>query len=433
MAVVLLWLTLLSAVWLFMEPSVHGGEHLHDARARMARAVVRDPVFWATLAVALLTGFVAFNSGISMSYDAAEGVWRIGESKIAAFPGSADGCGVLPFALAVFMVVILQGIRHALGRSARAAFLLVSSVLAGWAGILAAVLMKQHVGLMSQVVTHSSLAYSFVGAAFGLYALSGIVALSESLQRKWKGALPFFVFAVGGTSIGCFLFSPALLSLSFAIGGIALIAYSFMFLARKVRESCEFKFLAIAGASLAVGGLLVVTVLSDASLEEKTSPFVNRAFLTDDFMKARETLSQVAVKVWKARPWAGEGIGTFPIGLRFSATEDDWQLVPNGVQNVPNAGLSVLAERGIVGAVALVLPLAILFGLCCFYAFEWVRLRKGLPMPACFLGFLALLICGVTGFFDCSFLRADAFAALGGFLALSANSLQWGGKTRSEG
>ena len=68
-AKVLLWLALPAACWVLLEPSVRRGEMPHDARRRVFRAIVRDPLFWTFLAVLVVTGLRALNTGVALEYD----------------------------------------------------------------------------------------------------------------------------------------------------------------------------------------------------------------------------------------------------------------------------------------------------------------------------------------------------------------------------
>ena len=70
LAVVMLWLSLPAALWAILEPSVRGGEHLHNARRRVLRGMLRDPLLWALLVVVVITGVRAVNVGIALAYDA---------------------------------------------------------------------------------------------------------------------------------------------------------------------------------------------------------------------------------------------------------------------------------------------------------------------------------------------------------------------------
>ena len=66
-AKVLLWFSLLGAVWNVMSPSVKGNERPHDARLRFAYEVVRDPLFWAGLVLVAFAGIRSQASVRSMA------------------------------------------------------------------------------------------------------------------------------------------------------------------------------------------------------------------------------------------------------------------------------------------------------------------------------------------------------------------------------
>ena len=131
MAKVLLWLSLMSAAWVIMQPSVIHGERPHEARVRFALATVKDPVFWASLLLVAYSGVRALNGGIAFAYDAENAVWSISEPALAIMPGCVDGAGFLPFAACVALLVLLQGIRHGLDAKASMAFFICASVFSG--------------------------------------------------------------------------------------------------------------------------------------------------------------------------------------------------------------------------------------------------------------------------------------------------------------
>ena len=74
-ATVLLWLSAFVSVWVVLVPSIRSGEALHDARCRVASAIVRDPLFWVSLLVIAFTGVRALNGGIGLAYDAETAKW----------------------------------------------------------------------------------------------------------------------------------------------------------------------------------------------------------------------------------------------------------------------------------------------------------------------------------------------------------------------
>ena len=123
-AAVLLWLSLLTGLWMLLGPSVHGGERLHDARYRVASALLSDPLSWVLLGGIIFSGFRALNTGIAFRYNAETAVWYVSSATVPIFPGVVGSSGDLDFAVAVAFFVLVQSCRHSVGRLARMAFLL---------------------------------------------------------------------------------------------------------------------------------------------------------------------------------------------------------------------------------------------------------------------------------------------------------------------
>ena len=420
-ATALLWLSLPAAVWTFMEPSVLDGEMLHNARVRVIRAMTTDPLFWACLVLVAFAGIRALNSGIGLSYDAEKAVWFVSSARFPLFPGSVGFDGYLPFSTAVAATVLIQGCRHSLGRSARMAMLLVSSSLAGAAAVIALVFL----GSSNEVVKAGmACAYpmcSFVGLAFALHFFGGLVALVSAFERGWNLTMPFFSLAVGGTAAGAFVFSPAPVSFAVGVCGVALVAYAFLYTCRNLRATGEFKFLVVCGIALTLGGLMAVAFMPEKLLQERLAPYLTFEFRPERLREIRALLTGVAIKSWLEHIWVGTGVGSFPLDFRFAATPENWSQLSSREVPMFNGWCLLLVERGIVGAVAVLLP----FG---FLAFTYFRRlveglgRLALPHPATFLAPLSAVLLGLTGAYDCSVLRADVMMAAVVFLAISASS-----------
>ena len=420
-AVVLLWISLPTALWTVLEPSIRGGEHLHDARWRVAKSIFRDPLFWASLVLVVFSGLRALNTGITLAYDAEISSWSVSEASFPVLPGVVGASGDLPFAAALAFAVVLQGCRHSLGRSARVAFLLLSSAFSGLAAVIA--LIAAHFGSPGAVAFFSvgEGAYSFFGLVFGLYLIGGIVALVAAFERNWSLAFLLLVLSLGGNGAGLFAFAPPYLSAAFAVAGVVMLGYSFAYSCRALKGSGEFKLLVVAGVSLTLGGLLAVAILPEAVLGGRLAAFRDLAFFSPRFWETRGTLSAVAFRSWISHLWAGTGIASFPLDFRFGARAADWVLFPRGTALLPNGWWLLLAERGVVGFVAFALP----FG---FLLFTYVRRLIGgvdgwtLPHPGCLIAPIVFLLFVADGFLDCSPLRVEALLATGAFLAVSASS-----------
>ena len=100
-AAALLWLSLLTGLWMLLGPSMYGGERLHDARRRVASDLLSDPLSWVLLAGIIFSGLRALNTGIAFRYNAETAVWYVSSATVPIFPGVVGSSGDLDFAVAV--------------------------------------------------------------------------------------------------------------------------------------------------------------------------------------------------------------------------------------------------------------------------------------------------------------------------------------------
>lgn len=415
-----LWLAALAAAWLVMEPSRIGDEMLHGARARVATAIARDPLFWVLVALVAISGVRALNCGIEMSYDAETSKWFLSEPPMPVMPASVDGAGLPVFSLAVVSLVVLEGCRHALGRSARYAFMLVASALSGLGAVVFAMMMREGMGGMAEMSACALVEPSYAGSAFGVYFSASVVALEAAFERRWLKAMPFAALAVLGNAAGLFLFAPAIVVAIFAGAALVVFLYSFLFLRAKLGDSAEFKYLVVFGISLVLGGMLVMGLAPQSLVDARAEPFVTGAFLPEEFFPVRSALSAISYNVWKDGPWLGSGLGTFPFDLRFAATPSDWAVV-SPLQKAPlNGYWLLLVERGVIGAFLLAVPFALM-------VVTYVRrlalgVAVSFPHPLCWIGVVLVAAAGAETLGDASFLSPGAMIALAAVFSLSANA-----------
>ena len=420
-ATVLLWLSLPAVCWTLLEPSFRKGEALHDARYRVSRAIVHDPLFWVFIAIVIVVGLRAFNTGIVMFYDYEARAWSVSPPTFEMFPGSLAKSGYMPFAAALATMVIVMACRHALGRAARMAFLLIASLLAGLSAAMA-LFFASRGNAVAQAALECGLRRLFhPGVAFAFYLLCATVAAFGAFERKWNRAMPAVMLAVAGNAAGLFAFSSPFEVVVFLGADLVLFLFVFVCAWRKLRGTTDFKLLVVFSVSITFGGLLVVAAMPDDIVAARFESIVERKFFLPEFMDVRKALSAAAFKAWATHPWSGVGVGAFQINLRFHFTPADWTLVPRGMTAVPNGWWQLIVERGIVGSLVIALPLG-------FLMFTYIkRLVAGvrtleLPGPAVMLAPLALAAVLAVTFFGCSLLRADVLMALGAMLAVSAKS-----------
>ena len=404
-----LWLIGCAAVWMFLSPSVLGRERLRDARVRVFRAFISDPLMWVMAIVVLMAGIRAFNGGIKMVYDAETTVWSIASAAFPILPGTVDGCGYLPFVTSVLAALLMAACRHALGKAARLSFCLVASVLAG-----ATALTEISLGMQEPQT-------EMAGLAYGIYFLAGTAALVGAFEYRWNWTVPFFLVAIGGTGLGLFAFADVLTLVSFLAAELMLVGYMFFFANRTLRKAAEFKLLVVYGISVTVAVLAVLSLVPEALISGKITSVTPWRLFPDGFSEIRSVLSDIALRSWKVHPWLGSGLSSFSLDVRFFATDSDWLVLISERSSALNGYWHLIAERGIVGAALLALPLVLLLA---YFVIGLVRgaMALRLPHPAALIGPLSLSVAVLDAFFGVSFLRPETMAAVAFSLAVSTKS-----------
>ena len=420
--VVVLWLTLSAALWILLEPSRRSDEMLNDARLRTAYGIVRDPVFWVFVLLSALAAARWANSGVSAAYDAASGKWALSKPAAPFLPSAAAGRGFLEFASTLSLAVAVAGCRHALGRSARLSFLLCSSLFAACGAVAAIVCAWAGVPGIVRNMALDFPPQPFCGGAYGVWMLSGIVALAGGLESRWNKLLLLFSFAIGGCAAGVFYFAPPTASLLW--GGLAVVFVAAcgtrLFFVSAPIDAMRFA-AGIFIASAAPVAVAVALAPEDATAA-KTACFASWNLFPDGFWALRQRLSEIAVAVWRNHVWTGSGLGTFPLEARFAATAADWDLWgPSAPFCALHGWRHFLAENGIAGVAAFAAPFA-------FISFTWLRraLRcdyRRAFLPLCALGPAAVAAAAAATFADISLFDPAFRPAVLCVFALSACAL----------
>ena len=424
-ASVLLWLSLISAAWVVMAPACRPGEMPHKARARISSEMLRDPLMWFLLVAVAFAGLRALNGGIALVYDAESMTWSINPPDVEILPGSVSGAGFLPFAACVSLFVILQGARHSLNAEGAIAFFTASSAIAGISAILAAMALSYGNASVEEMVSCSYVSPSFAGTAYGIYALMGLVALFGCIGEGWRRAEPFAVLGLVCSSVGLALFSPPATFTVFvsAFAVITLISFPLM----KGRFAGSASLRCILAIIMAVGAVVLLSMFDGnfSAFGEKRDALLDLRFFPEGFGSARDALSSIALKSWKENPWLGSGLGSFPIDIRFIASQSDWTVISPGQTASVNGWWQILAERGVVGALVLIVAAGFL---AWTYFNRLVKsFGRGIWHPACVLGpFVAVALIALA-FVDSSLLRSDVLLPTAAVLALSAVSFRGSG------
>ena len=417
-----IWLALPAIIWILMEPSRVANESLHEARERVVVGMIKDPLFWVMLLLAATALVRALNGGVAFAYDAEHRVWSLTSPVIAILPGCVDGCGFAELGGVVALAVAVIGALHALGRSARLAFLIVASILSA---VGATVWLWAYAeGAESAVwAAQTSLTKPlFTGTFFGMALAAGELGLLAVLERGWLKMLLPVMLAVTANALGLFVFAPPLTVAIFAAVALLILVYAFVYLRVMSGGVFCFKFLVLFGVPLVIAGFVATMIVPPELLAEKIAPFMSGDFLPEKMMALRSKLDELSLRMWKSHPWLGTGEGSYALNLGYVATPGDWEIVP-AEQTAPLNGFwMLLVERGTIGAFLAAVPLALLVWVYCRRLARAV-VRRGLPHPVVIGGLLALAAAATQTAFDSSLLMTGMFTLVMAFFTISTATL----------
>lgn len=438
-AVTVMWLTFAAAIWLLMEPSRRATERLHEARLRVRHAIVTDPLFWLSLLVLIVAAIRLFNTGVMKVYDFELAKWRLQSPSLNSLPGSAAGEGLLPFAVVLALVVLFQGCRQALGKSARIAFASMVSIFGAVAAVMMVIACRiGFVGarVLSGASTYldgdgvvtwswsagadSSLFVSSPGNAFGLCLLAGIVGAAGLFECKWNRLLLLYSFAIGGNFVGLYYFASPLVMTVYLALALLLVLFCTVYLLTALRGSMALRYVVTVLISGVMPALMMICVAPEEMTAAHGGLFVGDRSFTDvlfpeGFAARRAALAAYASNFWHESPWVGRGLGSFPLDLWLSgASQGEASLVSTGALN---GWRTLLAERGLLGLGLVLLPVA-------FMVFTYVHrlicaLGRHVFLPLAALGPVAVGATAALATVDGSFLRADSLMIAGVLLAVA--------------
>ena len=421
-ASVMLWLSFICAAWYFLEPSRRNEEMMHDARNRVVRSLLKDPLFWAFVVLAALGALRIFNDGVALTYDVAVGKWSLNDVTVSFVPSCVRGGGRLEFAMIVALATVTETCRHALGKSARTSFLSFLSVFAGIAAIVAAAACFFGWGkapLMAECQLSTS---SYVGAAFGICLLAGMAALVGAFEKGWSNFLLLYSFAIGACATGLYFFAPVYVILIYVIALVVMFVFVVSYAGIVCDRTVAFKTVAAVIMAAIVPAICCMWLTPKTVEAARLAPFTdeNFALLSQNYWKTREICSAVAAKVWNASPWLGSGLGSFGLDANFNAAPGDWAVLPPAQSCAVNGWWHLLAERGLVGAISCAI---ILVMLVVTFVSRIVKSSLGHSfLPAGVLSLLVFAAVAVQTFFDVSVFRADVALSLFAVLSVGASS-----------
>ena len=416
----LFWLSLYTFLWVLLEPSRTGNELLHESRRRVFKGIVRDPVFYLSLVLAVVALVRYLNVGVGREFDAENMKWCLSAPGYPLLPGSVEGCGFNELAMTVALVSVLQGVRHGLGKSARYMFAILASFLTGLGALTYFTLYFMDYAPIKEMLEWSTLKPAYVGSVYGVYLVLAVCGLFSVLERGWLRSLPLTMIAVAGNILGLFLFAPPYVQVLFV--GATLIVFIYAFVVARIQfgTPSEFKYLVFLSLSITVSVLFVYGVLESSLLETRIAPYMTGKFLTEDTWSLRSLLDDISLRTWKLYPWLGSGLGSAKMAMTFHITPEEWGLISPLQEGPLNGYWMLLIERGTLGAFAIFMMLALLlwsYGLALYQG-----VRRHLPHPAAWAALMVLIAAILQAVVDYSFLDPAMMMALALTLALSARS-----------
>ena len=347
-----LWLSLIAVEWLLLQPSIKSGENFKEARRRVFLEMRHDPVLWFAIAAVVFSGVRALNGGLELAYDPESELWSVTEPWTVGLPSSVAGVGFDFFVLALSLFVVVAGIRHGLGKAARAMCLLVSSLVSACGGIAAVVMVCNGNETFLKLAGKGLFSPTWTGDAFCLWFIAASASLGQIEEQGWKKlGLPVVFLAIAGNAAGMFFLCPPVVAAgaSVAAGLVALVSVNYAGFHAGLVAAAR----AVVVFSLAASLPLVALsgLASEDLCKAKVDGLLPSKAFTEQQVVMREALVENAISMWKDSPWLGKGLGSYGINAPFFAEKGDWSKLPSKIEFVPNGYAQILAERGIVGCI----------------------------------------------------------------------------------
>ena len=360
LAVSMLWVSLAAALWILLEPSVFSGETISTARRRVMMHVARDPLAW-FFGVATLFAFVRWlNASVRLVFDAESATWTVAQESLTFLPASLGDAGLFPLALVVSMGVVTLGVKHALGRNARIWFGIATGAVSAIGGCAAAVNVAMKVEPFLTSALSGFGAASFQGSMFALFLPTTIACGFLAEECKMTKSRLVFAWAVAGNGVGAYLFLPGILCAAYFFVSvlIAIIALVILKIHSGAAAAARAASMLAFGVVLAVFSVILPS-FSDVQAAKADGFDVEKAF-TPALADRNEALARISKAIWLDHPWSGGGVGAFVLQAPFFASKEDWTVLPPQPSVGPNGYFTLIAERGIAGALLWIIGMALL-------------------------------------------------------------------------
>ena len=347
--VALLWLSLVALELMVLLPSVRKGETLSDARRRVLRALVFDPLLYIGLSIVGVVLIQWGNSGCALVYLPDADVWQFSNPSVAWAPFSVEARAAGAY-VSVFSACVVTGLvlRVAVSKGSKRLLIQGLSLVSGGAALYSVLHACQ--GVEPFATRALDQGATPMGTFFGFWLLLGIGAFVDALARCQRGALSLSLFGVVGNLLGMLFFASSLVLLAYGVIAILLFIYAIIYLEPHVAKHAQFKLFLGALATFAGVALVLIFVFPGNPVVLKIKAAFPLAAYWDARCVIKAVRTAAALGIWQEHPWIGVGADGFYHFAGLAVAGKDWGMMKADPACVYNDALQFLCEFGVLGA-----------------------------------------------------------------------------------
>ncbi len=354
------WLTLGVIEAMVLLPAVRVGETLSDARSRVVRTLVFDPLFALCVALVVFLIVQGFNGPRALVHLGVNQGWRMGPPPLPGLPSSVVTQEAVQL-LAWFPPALIAAlaVRHAINANGRRLLLRIliwnAAALALSGCVQMALGCRAIYGMIPiQAQFFSSFGYPNHAGAFFTFMLvvaGGFWLYEREDEVPGADRLLWAVFLLYGAAVLCLCRTSILMGTAvLLVGG----AFAITRIWRRLDLGTR---LMVAGLSvlLPLMGVLSFFVMPSNPIRRELTGLTLVRMFKEVYERAFELLVPAALTIWRDNPIYGVGGWGFRHFVPLVLTPEQYKKLFVGAANVHNDSVNFLVEHGIVGTALLVL------------------------------------------------------------------------------
>ncbi len=329
-----------------------------EARGRVSREVMRDPLFGLGLALMCYVAIQAINGPRALIFDVDVNRWLVSAPPADGLPSSMNRTEA---ARALYWVgtiwASLLAIRHGLSRKAGLRFL---DALATISGLLALLGLAQYATGTSKAFWHLDMGRAFfatfnhaaqAGVFFAMMALAsgGLLISSAATKstrtRKWRVGIVMLLNALGAS----FTLIPGAILLAW-IGLLVVLGYGLAYLLPKLESAGRVRLFSSVVIAIGILAFLNWVAYPENRVRQQLVSMLDGERAEPSMKTERRILRRAALAVWREHPFYGVGFGGLRHQIGRHLRDDDWEhLHSESPKTSHHDGLEFLCEFGLVG------------------------------------------------------------------------------------